>query len=196
LLILTRNLNERIIIGTDIFLSVEQVRGAEVLLSIDAPAGTQIQRTKNINVEARYMAKGINKVILIGNVGQDLSVRYTPQGVAALEFTLATGDSVKDKATGDYKDVTDWHTIKMIGRLAEITSEYAEKGTKLYIEGRLKHEKFKDKSGNDRVKTKVYCHEMQLLGSRKQGTTQPEQTSFTDHGAPFPEEEADDSIPF
>lgn len=198
LLILVRNKKQRIFIGDNIVVSVEDLLGGEdAQLGIEAPPGLVIKRINNINVEAEYMSKGVNKVILIGNIGNELEIRYTPSGVAVLDFSLATGDSVKNKQTGKYEEVTDWHTVTMWGRLAEITQEYAAKGTKIYVEGRLKHQKYKDKSGNERVKTKVYCDEMQLLGNSKQGSSNnnaspPSQARYSNTDS----ESFDDDIPF
>ncbi len=116
------------------------------------------------------MAKGINKVILIGNLGKDPEVRYMPSGSAVANVTVATADSWKDKQTGEKKESTEWHNVVFFNRLAEIAGEYLKKGSKVYIEGSLKTEKYQDKTtGADRYITKIVASEMQMLDSRAGG---------------------------
>ena len=112
------------------------------------------------------MARGINKVILIGNLGNDPDVRYTASGAAVSNISLATTESWKDKETGEQQDKTEWHRIVFFGRLAEIVAEYLKKGSQIYVEGRLQTRKWQDKEGNDRYTTEIVANEMQMLGGR------------------------------
>src|SRR5512134_544442 len=111
------------------------------------------------------MARGINKVILIGNLGADPDVRYMPSGSAVTNIRVATTESFKDKETGQQQERTEWHSIAMFGRLAEIAGEYLRKGSQVYIEGRLRTRKWQDKEGRDRYTTEINANEMQMLGS-------------------------------
>ncbi len=115
------------------------------------------------------MARGINKVILVGNLGQDPETRYMPSGGAVTNITLATNESWKDKQTGEQKDRTEWHKVAMFNRLAEIAAEYLRKGSQVYIEGKLRTRKWQDRDGNDRYTTEVIADEMQMLGGRGGG---------------------------
>jgi single-strand DNA-binding protein len=115
------------------------------------------------------MARGINKVILVGNLGQDPETRAMPSGKAVTNVRVATSDSWKDKQTGEQKEQTEWHTVVFFDRLAEIAAEYLRKGSQVYIEGRLRTRKWQDKSGNDRYTTEIVANEMQMLGSRGGG---------------------------
>ena len=112
------------------------------------------------------MARGINKVILVGNIGADPEVRYSPNGSAITNVTLATSDSWKDKQTGQPQERTEWHRVVFFNRLAEIAGEYVRKGSKIYVEGALRTRKWQDKSGQDRYTTEIVANEMQLLDSR------------------------------
>ncbi len=112
------------------------------------------------------MARGINKVIVVGNLGQDPDTRYMPSGSAVTNITVATNESWKDKQTGEQKDRTEWHKVAMFGRLAEIAAEYLRKGSQVYIEGKLRTRKWQDKQGNDRYTTEIVADEMQMLGGR------------------------------
>lgn len=112
------------------------------------------------------MARGINKVILVGNLGADPETRYTASGAAITSIRIATSESWKDKQTGEPQERTEWHSITFFGRLAEIAGEYLRKGSQVYVEGRLQTDKWQDKDGNDRYTTKVIANEMQMLGSR------------------------------
>ena len=112
------------------------------------------------------MARGINKVILIGNLGNDPDVRYTAGGAAVANISIATTESWRDKATGEQQDRTEWHRVVFFGRLAEIVSEYLRKGSQIYVEGRLQTRKWQDKEGNDRYTTEIVANEMQMLGGR------------------------------
>ena len=112
------------------------------------------------------MARGINKVILIGNLGNDPDVRYTSGGSPIANVSLATSDSWRDKETGDLQERTEWHRVVFFSRLAEIVSEYLRKGSKIYVEGRLQTRKWQDRDGNDRYTTEIVANEMQMLDGR------------------------------
>jgi len=112
------------------------------------------------------MARGINKVILIGNLGADPDTRFTPQGSAITNLNLATDESYKDKNTGQMVPKTEWHRVVLFNRLAEIAKEYLRKGSKVYIEGRLQTRKWQDQSGQDRYTTEIVGNEMQMLDTR------------------------------
>ncbi len=115
-------------------------------------------------------SRGINKVILVGNLGQDPEVRYMPSGGAVANLTLATSESWRDKQTGEQKEVTEWHRIVLFGKLAEVASEYLRKGSQVYIEGQLRTRKWQDNSGQDRYTTEIVVNvggTMQMLGGRQ-----------------------------
>jgi single-strand DNA-binding protein len=115
------------------------------------------------------MARGINKVILVGNLGQDPETRAMPSGKAVTNIRIATSDSWRDKQTGEQKEQTEWHSVVFFDRLAEIAAEYLKKGSQVYVEGKLRTRKWQDKSGNDRYSTEVIANEMQMLGGRGGG---------------------------
>ena len=118
------------------------------------------------------MARGINKVILVGNLGKDPEIRYTPSGAAVANITLATSESWKDKQTGEQQDRTEWHRVVFFGRLAEIVGEYLKKGAQIYVEGKIKTDKYQDKeTGQDRYSTSIVGNEMQMLGGRGSGSS-------------------------
>ncbi len=110
------------------------------------------------------MARGVNKVILLGNLGKDPETRYTANGGAITTFSIATSESWKDKQTGENQERTEWHRIKMFGRLAEIAGEYLRKGKQVYIEGSIRSDKYTDKDGVERYSFDIVANEMQLLG--------------------------------
>jgi len=112
------------------------------------------------------MARGINKVILVGNLGQDPETRAMPSGKAVTNVRIATTDSWRDKQSGEQKEQTEWHNVVFFDRLAEIAAEYLRKGSQVYVEGRLRTRKWQDKSGNDRYTTEIVANEMQMLGGR------------------------------
>ena len=112
------------------------------------------------------MARGINKVILVGNLGQDPETRAMPSGKAVTNVRIATTDSWRDKQSGEQKEQTEWHTVVFFDRLAEIAAEYLRKGSQVYVEGRLRTRKWQDKSGTDRYTTEIVANEMQMLGGR------------------------------
>jgi len=150
------------------------------------------------------MARGINKVILIGNLGADPEVRYMPSGNAVTNLSVATSEYWKDKESGETQERTEWHRVVFYGRLAEIAGEYLKKGSKTYVEGSLRTRKWQDKSGTDRYTTEIIGNEMQILDAKNAGPvgqntpssvpsiSQPqESTSSTPMN-----EEFDDDIPF
>ena len=112
------------------------------------------------------MARGLNKVMLIGNLGADPEVRYTAGGAAVANVRLATADSWRDKDSGETQERTEWHRVVFFGRLAEIVEQYVKKGSQIYIEGRLQTRKWQDKDGNEKSSTEIVASEMQMLGGR------------------------------
>ncbi|MBS0583880.1 MAG: single-stranded DNA-binding protein [Proteobacteria bacterium] len=114
------------------------------------------------------MARGINKVILVGNLGADPETRYTPSGTAITSIRIATSESWKDKQTGEQQERTEWHRVDFFGRLAEIAGEYLKKGRQVYVEGKLRTDEY-EKDGQKRYSTKVIADEMQMLGGREGG---------------------------
>ncbi len=145
------------------------------------------------------MARGINKVILIGNLGKDPEVRYMANGGAVCNVTLATTESWKDKQSGEQKDKTEWHNIVFYRRLAEIAGEYLRKGSQIYVEGKLQTRKWQDKNGNDRYTTEIIANEMQMLGSRGGGGGSADfsaERSTSQAPAAAATDDFDDDIPF
>ena len=151
------------------------------------------------------MARGINKVILIGNLGQDPEVKYMPSGGAVCNITVATTESWNDKDSGERQERTEWHRIVLFRRLAEIAGEYLRKGSKVYIEGRLQTRKWQGQDGQDRYTTEIVANDLQMLDSRGGGTAaydtqrpaadkapQP----ATSQSAATPPDDFDDDIPF
>lgn len=115
------------------------------------------------------MARGINKVILVGNLGNDPDVKYTQTGTTVTTISVATSEAWKDKQTGEQQERTEWHRVKFFGRLAEVAGEYLRKGSQVYIEGSIRTEKYTDKNGIERYSTDVIANEMQMLGGRGEG---------------------------
>ncbi len=115
------------------------------------------------------MARGVNKAILVGNLGRDPEIRYSPSGAAVANVSIATTDSWKDKNTGEQQERTEWHRVVFFGRLAEIVGEYLKKGSQVYVEGRIQTRKWQDKEGNDRFTTEIVASDMQMLGGRGGG---------------------------
>jgi single-strand DNA-binding protein len=109
----------------------------------------------------------VNKVILIGNLGRDPETRYSPDGAAITNVTIATSDRWKDKASGEMREATEWHRVVFFGRLAEIAGEYLKKGRPVYVEGKLRTRKWTDKEGNERYTTEIVADVMQMLGARE-----------------------------
>ena len=144
------------------------------------------------------MARGINKAIIIGNLGDDPETRATPSGTTVTKLRVATNESWKDKQTGEQKDRTEWHRVVMFGRLGEIAAEYLRKGSQVYIEGRIQTQKWQDQSGNDRWTTEIVANEMQMLGGRT-GSGAPAMNDSPPPSAPPPKggsDDFDDDIPF
>ncbi|MFC3284218.1 single-stranded DNA-binding protein [Litchfieldella rifensis] len=112
------------------------------------------------------MARGVNKVILIGNLGQDPEVRFTPSGTAVANLNLATTDTWTDRQSGQRQERTEWHRVVLFNKLAEIAQQYVKKGSRLYIEGRLQTRKWQDQNGQDRYSTEIVANDMQMLDSR------------------------------
>ena len=117
------------------------------------------------------MARGVNKVIIVGNLGKDPETRYMPSGSAVTNLTLATSESWKDKQTGENQERTEWHKVAMFGKLAEIAAEYLRKGSQVYIEGKLRTRKWQDKEGKDRWTTEIVADEMNMLGGKGGGAS-------------------------
>lgn len=154
--------------------------------------------------------RGINKVIIVGNLGQDPEVRYMPNGGAVTNISVATSETWKDKNSGEQREITEWHRIVFYRRLAEIAGEYLRKGSKVYIEGRLQTRKWQGQDGQDRYTTEIIANEMQMLDSRGGGTVNfsdsqpshsaPQQAGPSGHGPDSPPPSAyddfDDDIPF
>ena len=155
------------------------------------------------------MARGINKVILIGNLGADPETRAMPSGTTVANLRVATSESWRDKQTGEQQERTEWHRVALFGRLAEIAGEYLHKGSQVYIEGSLRTRKWQDKQGNERYSTEIVGNDLQMLGGRS-GAGAGAPSSGASAGAPaaapaFAEESAgggsrseefDDDIPF
>jgi len=149
-------------------------------------------------------SRGVNKVILIGNLGQDPEVRYMPNGNAVANATIATSESWKDKNTGETQEKTEWHRVVFFRRLAEIVGEYLKKGSKVYIEGKLQTRKWQEKSGQDRYTTEIVADQMQMLDSRGGGSAafesnrpaQQQQSAPSAASPPAQDGGFDDDIPF
>ena len=148
------------------------------------------------------MARGVNKVILIGNLGKDPEVRYMPSGGAVTNVTIATSESWKDKQSGEQQERTEWHNVVFFNRLAEIAGEYLKKGSKVYVEGSLRTRKWQDKEGKDRYTTEIVAGEMQMLDSRGAGSGAPPQRESSGgswqkgESVAEPAGDFDDDIPF
>lgn len=121
------------------------------------------------------MARGINKVILVGNLGADPETRYMPSGGAVTNVRLATADSWRDKQSGEQRERTEWHRVVFFNRLAEIAAEYLRKGSQVYVEGRIQTRKWQGQDGQDRYTTEIVANEMQMLGGRGGGGSGPAQ---------------------
>ena len=142
------------------------------------------------------MSRGVNKVILVGNLGQKPEMRYTATQSAVANLSVATTESWKDKESGEMRDKTEWHRVVYFGKLAEIVEKYLDKGSSVYIEGKLQTRKWQDKSGADRWTTEIVGNELTMLGSRPSNNAQAQ----TESEAPFSDESSaeltDDDIPF
>ena len=113
------------------------------------------------------MARGVNKVILVGNLGQKPEIRYTQTNTAVATLSIATSESWKDKDSGEQREKTEWHRVVFFGKLAEIAEQYLDKGSQLYVEGKLQTRKWQDKEGNDKYTTEILGNEMNMLGGRQ-----------------------------
>lgn len=149
------------------------------------------------------MARGVNKAIILGSLGQDPDIRYTAGGAAVANISIATNEQWKDKESGEMQERTEWHRVVFFGRLAEIVGEYLRKGSQVYVEGRLQTRKWQDKEGQDRYTTEIVANEMQMLGSKSGGTAEnfdqsppKEQSVPTDSSGKNSNDDFDDDIPF
>lgn len=146
------------------------------------------------------MSRGINKVIIVGNLGADPEVRYSPSGGAVANLRVATSEKWKDKQTGEMQERTEWHKVVLYNNLGEIAGKYLRKGSKVYIEGSLRTNKWQDKSGADRYTTEIIANEMQMLdskGSEEGGDVNTRATARSSGGAvAMVQAELDDDIPF
>ena len=149
-------------------------------------------------------SRGVNKVILVGNLGKDPEIRYMPSGAAVANVTIATSETWKDKNTGEQKEQTEWHRVVFFNRLAEVVGEYLKKGSKVYVEGSLQTRKWQDQSGQDKYTTEIKASSMQMLDSRGGGSAdfKPKPAAVNDNfsSAPAqpsaPVDDFDDDIPF
>ena len=155
------------------------------------------------------MARGINKVLLIGNLGADPETRAMPSGTTVANLRIATSESWRDKQTGEQQERTEWHRVALFGRLAEVAGEYLRKGSQVYIEGSLRTRKWQDKQGNERYSTEIIGNDLQMLGGRGGGGATmgaasggaasagtPSYAEESAGGASSRSEEFDDDIPF
>lgn len=131
------------------------------------------------------MSKGINKVILIGNLGTDPEVRYMSNGNAVANFSVATNESWKDKQTGEIQERTEWHKVSLFDKLAQIAAEYLKKGSKVYIEGSIRTKKWQDQSGNDRYSTEIIANTMQMLDSKDTNNSRPKNNNTLEANSEF-----------
>ena len=144
----------------------------------------------------------LNKVIIIGNLGRDPESRYMPSGEQVTSIAVATTDRWRDKATGDLKEQTEWHRISFFGKLAEIAGQYLKKGSQVYVEGRIRTNKYTDRDGVERYQTQIIADTMQMLGSKQEGSAQPAQHNSyaeakqTGRRNNPPASDPDDDIPF
>lgn len=141
---------------------------------------------------------GVNKVIILGRLGQDPEIRYMQDGAAVANISVATSETWKDKQTGEKKEKTEWHKIVIFGKLAEIAGEHLKKGSQAYFEGRLQTRKWQDQNGQDRYSTEIVANVMQMLGSAQGTTSQEPKQSQNQHAQPnqgFDDFE-DQEIPF
>ncbi|HJL56189.1 MAG: single-stranded DNA-binding protein [Pseudomonadales bacterium] len=151
------------------------------------------------------MARGVNKAIIVGNLGRDPEVRYSANGNAIANVTIATTESWKDRQSGERQEKTEWHRVVFFSRLAEIAGEYLKKGSQVYIEGRLQTRKWEDRDGNERYTTEIVANEMQMLGGRGGGDSQggsppdysqAEAAPASGSGSGGQDGDFDDDIPF
>lgn len=160
-------------------------------LALDAPTSTG---------EIGMASRGVNKVILIGNLGNDPEVRYMPSGGAVTNITIATSESWRDKTSGEEKEKTEWHRVVFMGKLAEIAGEYLKKGSKVYVEGKLQTRKWQDQSGQDKYTTEIMVDSfngvMQMLSGKPDGSSQQtQQQSMPQQGWGQPQQALPQSQP-
>ena len=144
------------------------------------------------------MARGINKVIIVGNLGADPDSRAMPSGNAVTNISVATSESWNDRDSGEKKEKTEWHRVVFFNRLAEIAAQYLKKGSQVYVEGKLQTRKWEDKEGNERWTTEVVANQMQMLGDRMSGDMSNDNASSSQSSSDNdnPDIEFDDDIPF
>lgn len=145
------------------------------------------------------MSRGVNKVILVGNLGQKPEMRYTATQTAVANLSIATTESWKDEESGENRDKTEWHRVVFFGNLAEIAEKYLDKGSSVYVEGKIQTRKWQDKDGNDKWTTEVLGNQLTMLGSRPSSDSSMQSNDSTN--SPFPEDDSgpglsDDDIPF
>ena len=145
------------------------------------------------------MARGVNKVILVGNLGQKPEIRYTQTNTAVATLSIATSESWKDKDSGEQREKTEWHRVVFFGKLAEIAEQYLDKGSQLYVEGKLQTRKWQDKDGNDKYTTEILGNEMNMLGGRQPSSNSGEfdQSQPVSQAAQSPDTQiSEEDIPF
>jgi single-strand DNA-binding protein len=145
------------------------------------------------------MARGVNKVILVGNLGQKPEIRYTQTNTAVATLSIATSESWKDKDSGEQREKTEWHRVVFFGKLAEIAEQYLDKGSQLYVEGKLQTRKWQDKDGNDKYTTEILGNEMNMLGGRQSSSNSGEfdQSQPVSQAAHSPDTQiSEEDIPF
>ncbi|MDB9896309.1 single-stranded DNA-binding protein [Gammaproteobacteria bacterium] len=145
------------------------------------------------------MARGVNKVILVGNLGQKPEMRYTQTNTAVATLSIATSESWKDKESGEQREKTEWHRVVFFGKLAEIAEQYLDKGSQLYIEGKLQTRKWQDKDGNDKYTTEILGNEMNMLGGRQAsggGAPYDQSQPVTPVSQPVESNISEEDIPF
>ena len=148
-------------------------------------------------VNRHNMARGINKVIIVGNLGADPDTRAMPSGNSVTNVSVATSESWNDKNSGERQEKTEWHKVVFFGRLAEIADQYLKKGSQVYVEGRLQTRKWEDKEGNDRWTTEIVANQLEMLGERmSSGSNQPNNMDQSKSNSSFNDEGFDDDIPF
>ena len=145
------------------------------------------------------MSRGVNKVILVGNLGQKPEIRYTKDSKPIASFSIATSGSWKDKTTGDMVEKTEWHNVTFFGRIAEVAEQYLDKGSKVFVEGKLQTDKWEDENGNKRSATKIIGNNMQMLDSRGSNNSSSfDESSSAQNEAPASQEGSfsEEDIPF
>lgn len=152
--------------------------------------------------EKKMAKRGINKVLIVGNMGQEPEVKYSANGAAVTRINVATSEHWKDKQSGDQQERTEWHRIVFFNKLAEIAGEYLKKGSKVYVEGKLVTRKWQDNDGNDRYSTEIHAYEMQMLDGRSGASDSPggpgghQDGDSSQSSQADPDDGWDDDIPF